>query len=182
VRVPALTLAVIAVLSSASHAEAPIDEVVVTAARDRVLALAKEVRKAEHRYYDLYNQLNTVRDYVVKCRDEASTGSRFTWDGCQPVFEEKSRSAEGSTFTRMFQGENSGGGSGAAPDPPGAPASVAISARRPDFQKHMVELTRENPELARLLNEYSEAIKKYDSALRGSRGAPAPAEKATKTP
>ena len=72
-------------------AAAPVDQVVVKAAREKVAKLEKEVKLAEQRFYDRYNQINTKRDYAVKCYNEADTGTRFKKQYCQPVFATKAQ-------------------------------------------------------------------------------------------
>ena len=147
--------------------DAPIDQVVVEAKKANVVKLAKEVRLAEFRFYDLYNKLNTEPDYAVNCENEPSTGSRFTWDNCKPVFQDKAQQTEASAFGRFLQGiSTTPGGGVAASATPGMPASMAISAGRPGFQQHMTELTRKNPELTKLLNEYAARLKQYQDATR----------------
>jgi hypothetical protein len=114
--------------TASSGSEAPIDQFIVESNRANIVKLALQVRMAEFRFYELYNQLNTERDYAVNCVDEPSTGSRFTWDNCRPVFQDKAQTSEAQSFGRVLQGANSTPRGGAAvPSTPGAPASMAIS-------------------------------------------------------
>ena len=152
---------------AADHA--PVDEVVVEATRATLVKLAKEVRLAEVRFYERYNQLNTVRDYAVNCSEEATTGTRFTLGYCRPVFQSKSTGAEGQSFAQIV-------GQVGATGTPSAPASMTIAAARPGFQKNMIEVTRKNPDLTQLLNEYGERLKQYEDVYRKVNGAPPPGD------
>ena len=157
--------------------DAPIDEVVVRATRTDLVKLARQVRMAEFRFYDRYNELNTQRDYAVTCNNEATTGSRFTWDSCQPVFQEKARVAEGRGFADVIQSAHAVPRGGVAISAtPRPPASMAITAGRPGFQQHMIDVTRRNPDLIKLLNEYDALLKQYEAAYRKINGRKAPAD------
>jgi len=149
--------------------QAPVDEVVVEATRATLVKLAKEVRLAEVRFYERYNQLNTVRDYAVNCSEEATTGTRFTLGYCRPVFQSKSTGTEGQSFAQIV-------GQVGATGTPSAPASMTIAAARPGFQKNMIEVTRKNPDLTQLLNEYGERLKQYEDVYRKVNGAPPPGD------
>jgi hypothetical protein len=77
--------------TAAPDPAAPVDQVVVKATREKLAKLEKEVKLAEQRFYDRYNQVNTKRDYAVKCYNEADTGTRFKKTYCQPVFTTKAQ-------------------------------------------------------------------------------------------
>jgi hypothetical protein len=70
---------------------APVDQVVIQATRAKLVKLEKEVLLAQQRFYERYNELNTKRDYAMKCYNEADTGSRFKKTYCQPVFANKAQ-------------------------------------------------------------------------------------------
>ena len=77
--------------AAATDPVAPVDQVVVRATREKLAKLEKEVQLAQQRFYERYNELNTKRDYAVKCYNEADTGSRFKKTYCQPVFANKAQ-------------------------------------------------------------------------------------------
>ena len=88
------------------------EQVVIEATRENLVKLATQARQAESRFYQRYNELSTKRDYAINCRSEAPTGSRFKWDYCQPVFQDKAQEAEGRAFFQGLAGTTT----------PGAPA------------------------------------------------------------
>ena len=136
--------------------EDTIDEVTIEAARANLAKLAQEVKVAERRFYARYNELNTTRDYAVNCEDEASTGSRFTLNSCQPVFQQKA-------LREQRRDLREGGTAGAA-------VSSAVAAALPGFQKNMADITRKNPDLLELLSEYGALAKQYEDASRKVNG------------
>jgi hypothetical protein len=56
---------------------------------------------------------------------------------------------------------------------------IEIEAARPGFQQHVIEVTSKSPELQKLLQEHSVAVKRYDELFRKVNGnTPDPAAKA----
>jgi hypothetical protein len=189
---------------------AAVDQVVIKAEREKLVKLQKEVQLSEQRFYTRYNQVNTKRDYAVKCVNEADTGTRFKRSYCQPVFANKAQEEQarrafqylGSSSTPsstssaaygMHAGAMTGitgmGGTNSGEDQvslaqssstvTGDPAIIAVEGSQADFQNNMIELTRKNPELTKLLNEHIELVKEYEATLRKVNGAePKDAQKA----
>jgi hypothetical protein len=139
--------------------EAPLDQVVVEATRTNLVKLGQEVLKAEYRFYQRYNELNTKRDYEVRCYKEAPIGTRLTRAWCQPVFESKVEQAQAREFLLILQGS---GSSARGVNP----ATAAIEVRRPGFQQNMMEVTRKNPELIKLLDEHAALVKRFQDMYR----------------
>jgi hypothetical protein len=163
--------------------EAPIEEVIINATKPNIVKLAQQVRMAEFRFYQRYNELNTKRDYAVNCRIEGVTGSRFASDVCVPVFQDKARAAEGRAFAEVIQGSHlTPDGSIAVVSTPKPPASMAIAAGRPGFQQNMIEITRKNADLIKLLNEYGALVKQYEDAYRRTNGAKSSTKEKAATP
>jgi hypothetical protein len=78
---------------------------------------------------------------------------------------------------------DSGDGNSAGVSGGGTTASfIEIEAGRPSFQKHVIEITRKSPELQKLLQEHTAAVKRYDDLYQKVNGrGPDPAEKAEET-
>lgn len=60
--------------------------------------------------------------------------------------------------------------SGASSAMTGAPAIMAVGGGQSDFQKNMIEITRKNPELTKLLNKHAELVKEYEATFRKVNG------------
>lgn len=192
-----MVLAVGLVLAPVAYAdETPLPQVVVEANRTNLAKLAKEIRDSEKRFYKRYNELNKVRDYAIKCTTEASTGTRFTRTDCQPVFQDKAQEEEARQFLAAFGSGDQVTGTPTGvtgplhinePPPPTSAsggsttqAGLAIAARRPGFQKHMLEVTTQSPELTRMAQEHAELWKRYEAMYRKLNGSgPVPEEKAS---
>jgi hypothetical protein len=101
----------------AAAAEAPPpDQVIVQGKRGDLVKAAKEVQLLEQRFFQRYNEINTKKDYAVRCYNEAPTGTRFKQKYCKPVYEPNAEAAEAREFMTALgrgtpAGSTSGGGS-----------------------------------------------------------------------
>lgn len=59
---------------------------------------------------------------------------------------------------------------------PPVPAAQTILRRLPEYKKNMEDVTRQHPELARLLEQRDKLIKQYNSALKKNWGLTPPPE------
>jgi len=165
-----LSCLLFAPLAQGAEPTPPSDQVVVQATRANLVRLGEEVKKAEYRFYQRYNELNTKRDYAIKCTTEARPNSRFTNSFCKPVFQTKAEEDESRTFFMELSRQYSAAG---------VPAPIAVAAGRPAYQKHVVEVTTHSPELARLLGEHNKLLKQYEALYYRVNGLPqSPAETA----
>src|SRR5262249_24362699 len=86
----------------AHAADNPEQEVVVAATRANLIKLGKEVQLAEYRFYKRYNDLNTVRKYIIDCTIHARTGSHFESKYCEPRYQTQLEAEEAQQFYRML--------------------------------------------------------------------------------
>jgi hypothetical protein len=170
--------------------EAPLERVVVKATRENLAKLGKEIAQAEAAFYGRYNELNKKREYAVPCFNEARTGTRFKRNYCQPVFESEAHQVEARNFVMTLQVQFAGSGNpgimaaqtrGAPPlaiagGMPTAPANAVIESRRPGFKKNMIEVTRNSPELIRMVGEYAALVTRWVDMNRGLKAAHSPPE------
>jgi hypothetical protein len=92
-----------------------IEQVIVKGKRADLVKLAKEVLIAEERFYQRYNDINTKRQYMVRCYNEAPTGTRFKQKYCKPVFENEADATEARDFMMAIgRGASAGSTSGGA--------------------------------------------------------------------
>src|SRR4051794_11995633 len=94
----------------------PPEQVIVQGKRGDLVNAAKEVQLAEQRFFQRYNEINTKRDYAVRCYNEAPTGTRFKQKYCKPVYESDAQATEARDFViamgrGISPGSASGGGS-----------------------------------------------------------------------
>ncbi len=157
----------------------PMQQVVVEATRTNLAKLAKEIEIAEFRFYQRYNELNTKPDYAIHCSNEASTGTRFKENECRPVFRNKAEQVAARDFlVGLGQASLKPGEGGLLLAPP-PPATMAILAGQPAYQKNMIEVTGKNPDLIKLLTDHATLVKRFDDMQRQLMGLqPRPEKKA----
>lgn len=160
--------------ASASDAGPSSGEVIVQGSRT-LDEMRRKMIELEDRFYQRYNELNTLRDFDIHCAQETRAGTKLKQRFCRAVYESKAYEAEGRELAQFMQRitppdpSPSAAMSADLPVVIGAPpvsAIVAIEARRPEFRKNMVEVTTQNPELVRLLEQRAELAKRYDAARR----------------
>ena len=101
----------------------PADQVIIEGRRGDLVKAAKEVRLLEQRFFQRYNELNTKKNFAVRCYNEAPTGTRFKQKYCKPVYETNAEAAEAREFiTAIGRGASAGSTSG------GASASSGVMA------------------------------------------------------
>jgi hypothetical protein len=149
-----LSCLLLAPLAHAAEPVPPNDQVVVQATRANLARLAEEVKKAEYRFYQRYNELNTKRDYAIQCTTEARPNSRFTNSSCKPLFQTKAEEDESREFFMELSRQYSAAG---------VPAPVAVAAGRPAYQKNVLEVTKRSPDLSRLLGEHNRLLRQYEA-------------------
>ncbi len=99
----------------ATSNDAPVDQVIVEGSRADLVKLAQQVLLAEERFYQRYNEINTKRVYMVRCYNEAPTGTRFRQKYCKPVYENEADATEGRDFMMALgRGASAGSTSGGA--------------------------------------------------------------------
>src|SRR5690606_34848324 len=125
------------------------------------------VVEAEDRFYERYNELNANDDFDVKCRVEASTGTRLTTRTCRPLYQEDAVQEGAKEAVELRQRFQSYGGEAllGATSPP-VPAAVKIMAIRPAFERAMRNLVQAHPELMDLLKERAATAAALEEATR----------------
>lgn len=151
------------------------DEIVVNGERVKIEAMRKEIVQLEDQFYERYNELNTVDDFDIRCIEEARTGTRFIKRSCRPIYQERAVEEEGQAAFRIQQRFREKGPAVADSGPP-IPATQTILRRLPEYQKNMETVTRQHPELARLLEQRARLIEQYNSALKKNWGLSPPQE------
>ena len=137
--------------------DAALDEVTVNGERVKIEAMRKEIVQLEDRFYDRYNELNTIDDFDIHCIEEAKTGTRFIKRSCRAVYQERAFAEEGQAAFKVLQRFREKGPAVADGGPP-VPASLTIERRLPEYKKNLEAVTRRDPELARLLEERGKLI------------------------
>jgi hypothetical protein len=164
--------------SFAADAPAPTMETTVVQGKS-LKELRKDLKKAEDRVRDLYNELNQDSTQRVECREEASTGSRFTKRTCgtqamSASTAEQVRQSLAEMSFRAGQASAAGGAVGSAPSAAAVGSTrvvgeansgpVNVDSEQSAFQKNMEKLLVEHPELRQRLREYVEAKARLDAA------------------
>ncbi len=160
-----LTLPALAAVPAGPNSD--LDEVTVSGERVKIEALRKEIVQLEDRFYDRYNELNTIDDFDIHCIEEARTGTRFIKRSCRAVYQEQALAEEGQAAFKILQRFREKGPTVSDSGPP-VPATVTIERRLPEYKKNLQEVARRDPELTRLLEERGRLIERYDAVLKGN--------------
>jgi hypothetical protein len=144
-----------------------LDEVIISAHKEKLSALRKDIEKTEDRFIEAYNKINTVPEYQIRCRREVHTGTNISVRECKPKFVESATEEE----AREYQlGVATLGGLGMSP--PGVltsvPSESIIAEKVPGYQKHLLEVINKNSKLRKLIHE-QEALEKHYQELRNQK-------------
>jgi hypothetical protein len=142
-----------------------LDEVTVSGERVKIEAMRRQIVLLEDKFYDRYNELNTVDDFDVHCIEEARTGTRFIKRSCRAVYQERAFADEGQAAFKVLQRWREKGPAVADGGPP-VPASLIVQRRLPEYKKNLEDVARRNPELTRLLEERGKLIEKFEAAQK----------------
>ncbi|MET0279672.1 MAG: hypothetical protein ABW278_00920 [Steroidobacteraceae bacterium] len=154
--------------------DGPLEELVVEGDRVKLSTMRADLEHLEDRFYDRYNQLNAKDEFDVHCARETRAGSRLERRYCLAAFERDALAVEGISYHRYLLACCDMSVPKGTPVAPSAtqsnPVIVAISARRPAFQKNLAEVTKDHPELLGILEQRGKALKQYDAERRRAFG------------
>lgn len=125
----------------------PIEEVEVTAEREKLREMRAKLIEAEDRFYELYNKLNTDDQFDVVCSMEKRTGTNISARVCRPVFVNDATEEEAKAFLAGYF----------VP-----PAQMVIADKYPQFEKHMLAVINKQPELRKLIREHEKLQQRYE--------------------
>ena len=162
-------------------ADAPAPTMETTIVQGKSLKdLRKDLKKAEDRVRDLYNELNQDSSQRVECREEASTGSRFKKRSCgtqamSATTAEQVRQSLAEMSFSAGQASAAGGAVGSGPSSAAVGSTrvvgeasstgpVNLGSEQDAFKKNMEKLLVEHPELRQRLREYVEAKARLEAA------------------
>jgi hypothetical protein len=111
--------------------------------RDRVVA-------AEDKVHELFNRINTIDEFDIHCRMHATTGTRIVQRVCAPNFEKEKSADRGQAILASMRGEAFGTN--------WQIAEAEMRFKASQFEDHMKQLARENPDLLQAMRELVEAM------------------------
>jgi hypothetical protein len=156
--------------ANATESNGPLEEldrVQIYGSRPELSKLRQAIIEAEDRFYSRYNALNTNDDFDVNCRVEARTGTRLTTRTCRPVYQESAVQEGAKQAIELRQKFQSFGGQALlGSNSPPVPAAITITARRPEFERNMLDVVKKHPELAALLKERAAAADALKKEMR----------------
>jgi hypothetical protein len=138
-------------------------QVIVTAHREKLRVLTHDLAKAEDAFFNAYNRVNTIREFDVHCNVVTPTGTLFSHRECTPRFAQDAKADEAKTTLEVF---TAGRRNGYVPIPHGMMANEAINVKYSDYKKHLVEVVTKDPELRKMLQDYTVLKKKYDGTVK----------------
>ncbi|MFM1887693.1 MAG: hypothetical protein RL026_2850 [Pseudomonadota bacterium] len=144
-----------------------LEELVVTGRLARLAAAREAIVQAEDRLHARYNEINTHEPFAIECRQEAPTGRIIRTRICEPRYVGEATHQDSDQIT----------GNQADTNVMVQTAEAAFLRRKVEFQRHMAELVRKDPELLRLLQEHGRKVQAYQALSRETfprRGGQAP--------
>ena len=138
-------------------------EVIVAAHREKLRELTRDLAKAEDSFFTAYNRVNTIREFDVHCNVVTPTGTLFSSRECTPRFAQDAEADEAKTTLGAFTGGIRGG---RVTIPHGMPANEVINVKYSDYKKHLVEVVTKDPELRKMLQDYSVLKRQHDLSLK----------------
>ena len=142
---------------------APQNEIIVSARKERLRELTRDVANSEDAFFDAYNHVNTMPEFAVHCSVETPLGTLISRRECTPQFVRSAREQEASN---IFDSLMDGG-----PTQPirGEGANELINEKYDDYKKHLAAVASSDPGLRKRLNDYAELKKRYNAAVKENR-------------
>ena len=144
--------------ASGTAAAAELEELVVTGRLARLTEAREAIVAAEERLHERYNALNTYEPFDIECREEAPTGRLIRTRVCEPRYVAEATQQDSDQIV----------GNQADTNVMVQTAEAAFLRRKVEFQKHMAELVRKDPELLRLLAEHDRRVQDYKALSRAT--------------
>ena len=135
----------------ASAEESTVPEVEINAQREKLTVMRAEMVKLEDQFYSEYNKLNTDHQFDVFCDREAATGTLIKTRVCRPVFVSRATEDEAQALLR---------------GDPVPPASMVILTKETDYEKNMLDVINNHPQLRRLVRERETLGKRYEAVRK----------------
>jgi hypothetical protein len=135
------------------------EEVIVTAHREKLRDLTRDLAKAEDSFFNAYNRVNTIREFDVHCNVVTPTGTLLSHRECTPRFAQAATEDEAKTTLEAFTGGITDGQIGI---PHGMMANEVINVKYSDYKKHLAEVVTKDPELRKMLQDYEALKKQHD--------------------
>jgi hypothetical protein len=153
------------------------DEVVVTG--KRLAELRVEVDKARERAWDIFNDINTNKDFDVVCKDETRTFSHARQRVCQPRFEWRITGAAAREYmaalSMVCPADNNGfvnfqacmtGAYAQRGQARAQAVSGEAPGKRDQFSDEIFRIAGENDQFAQAILDFYAAQQKYDAARK----------------
>jgi hypothetical protein len=143
--------------SLATAESEPLSQVEIEAKRAKLQAMEAQLDAFEDQFFAAYNRLNTKRAYKVHCASEMD--GYFRVHHCRPAFQEWAEHAGGLAFALG----NAGGSSSFGTYSGGPDERNTVALRTREYQKHLVMLVTQHPELLGVLEERAALAKNYEA-------------------
>jgi hypothetical protein len=144
--------------------------------------------RVEDNFFERYNELNPIDDFDVQCAPETSAGTALKRRTCRANYQRDALAAEGAGHLEFMKkhdrSKSPAAGQTSVPDAPPQeptlvdslpqPAIVDIEIRRKQYQQNLIDVSKKDPELAKMLSELADLNKRYQTIQRsrgGARGA-----------
>jgi hypothetical protein len=158
-----------------------LDQVIVRGGPKALAALRQEMIRLEERYFERYNELNTIDDFDVHCDAETSAGTKLKRRRCQANYMRDALAAEAQghlEFIKKNDNRKEASERALAGLPPAdptvigslpQPAVVDIEILRKNYQQNLIDVSKKDPELTKMLSDLSGLNKRYEAIQRSRR-------------
>lgn len=127
----------------------PVEDIVITADREKLSKLKREIEKSGDAFFDAYNTVNTDPEYSVSCLVDYPW-ARWRVHTCTPQF----------VLDARWDGVGRRALAARA-----LKADARVVLKYADYRKHLLEVVEKNPKLIKLLEDYNMLTKHYQTVL-----------------
>ena len=131
--------------------QAPLDQIIIEARREKLNDLRAELEKTEDAFYEAFNKINTEPEYATHCTRKSHMGTRMLDRVCTPMFVDTASEAEAEA---ILEGR------------PVIPARESIMDKWPDYKKKLLTLTQSDPQLRKIAHDYAVLSGHYEAVRK----------------
>lgn len=148
--------------ASATDRDLSLPDEIIIIGRDATWQLRQEMLSAEREAYNIFNQFNDEKRFITTCDKTQPTGTRFTYQSCQPEFVRRATADYARDhlesyreFINEFVDKDSN--FGYTPQMTAQPPQAVIAGQQEDYQQKMRQIAEDHPEFLDALIRFTEA-------------------------
>lgn len=127
------------------------EEVTITAHKEKLWRLQKEINKSLDSFFDTFNEINTVPAYRTYCSDVIPIDSHIPRHVCTPKFFNDATEDEAEGF--MLRS-------------PAMMARMLVAVKMPAYKKHMQDLIHKDPRVRKAALDFEALFERYQAVTK----------------